>query len=520
MNEHTFYSILFELSEDRWGNDALKAPDFFGDLNIHQIVDGITGGKEYEEYNLKPFFYAPLRRINGIKYRQEIMQDLDDPSIFERSNVFSKQMRDMRKSLGISQKTSYKGHKQSWFLEAVVIYCAAVDSFANDLFNLDLKSRGFQSFRNYLKSYSNRADFISLQSETKKLKAALEAIRYCILLEDGGRFTIRKYESEPDYSVEINELFAKFRGNYVDNDETQLDDNGVESMNHIEAIMLDFVTRLHPEIFASLDEYCAKNISFMDETITTYDREIQFYIAYLNHIADLKEAKLQFCYPYISDNSKEVFDYDGFDLALADKRIRYREGPIVVNSFHMNGEERILVITGPNQGGKTTFARTFGQLHYLASLGCPVPGSKARLFLFDNLFTHFEREEKVENMRGKLEDDLVRIHHILSQATSRSIIIVNEIFTSTTLVDEISLSVKLMKKITQLEALCAWVTFIDELASFGPRTVSMVSTVDPQNPAVRTFKIERRPADGLAYATAIAQKYNLTYEFIRKRMES
>ena len=77
-----------------------------------------------------------------------------------------------------------------------------------------------------------------------------------------------------------------------------------------------------------------------------------------------------------------------------------------------------------------------------------------------------------------------------------------------------------MERLVKRRALCVWVTFVDELASFGPQVVSMVSTVVPEDPARRTFKILRLPADGLAYALAIAQRYELTYDMIRRRIKS
>lgn len=510
----TFHSILYEKAEDSDKKETSQAPPFFVDLNLDQIIGSIMTGRK--EYDLQPFFYTPLHEFDAITYRHEVLRDLENQALFENLRSFAQKMRAMRERLAQADKLYYHYQKEHWFVEAVETYCDAVTGLEHDLSLVEVRSRGFVAFRDYVTDYTHSQLFTALLTETQQLQDELSSVKYCVLIK-GSSVKVRAYDGESDYSAEVEETFAKFKQGAVKDYRVKF--RSWPEMDHVEAQILSLVARLFPDIFGHLDAYCTTHARYLDTTLAAFDREVQFYLAYLEYIAPLKRAGLPFCYPHLSEAAKDVYDYDGFDLALASKLVA-EHMPVVCNDFSLSGAERIIVVTGPNQGGKTTFARAFGQVHYLASLGCPVPGRQAQLFLWDQLFTHFEKEETITDLRGKLQDDLVRIHTIVQQATSSSIVILNEMFTSTTLDDALFLSEKIMERLLQLDVLCVWVTFIDELASFGEQTVSTVSTVVPDNPAERTFKIIRRPADGLAYALAIAEKYRLTYDGVKERIHS
>jgi hypothetical protein len=488
-----------------------EEPHCFSDLLLDQVTAAITRGRE--DYRLLPFFYDHLTSRDDIAFRHEVWRDLEDQAVAAGLRFFSGEMRDVRQRINWAKKTRFEQHRRGIHLDAVTRYCDAVEHLSRTLRTNEVTSRALLEFRDVVTRYANSPTFENLARESRQLNTKLSEVRYSINVR-GSRVRVLRYDGEADYGAEIEEAFERFQQGAVS--DYRLTFSDWPDMNHVESQIADRVALLFRDIFSELQAFCERTGDFVDADVSTFDREIQFYFAYLDFIGPLKAHDLSFCLPDVHD-SKAVLASQTFDIALASKLVTQGTS-VVCNDFRLDGPERIVVISGPNQGGKTTFARSFGQLHFLASLGCPVPGEQASLFLFDNLYTHFGKEEDPTYQTGKLEDDLLRIQDVLARATSRSVIVMNEIFASTTTHDALVLGTKALEKVIELDALCVVVTFIDELTLLGPSIVSMTSSVNPDNPVERTFKIVRHPADGLAYAISIAEKYGLTYDRLRKRI--
>ncbi|HUN86794.1 MAG TPA: hypothetical protein VMU48_20605 [Terracidiphilus sp.] len=509
-----FRSILFPNGQVLPEMDRQPQPECFADLNLDQIVAAVTAGRD--DFDLKPFFYLPSRAVTEISYRHDVFRDLEYPATADCLRTFAAEMHKMRDEISRTQKLYYELQRRRCLLDSVGGYCAALRRFGGGLRSANIRSQGLTAFRLYLEDYLSTPRFRRMEADAQRIAGELGEIRYALLIA-GKRITVQGYEPEPDYGADVLETFEKFRQGGTK--ERLFNFRFALEMNHVEAAILDRVARLYPDVFAALAGFYSAHTHFQNPVIAQFDREAQFYLAWTEHMDRLRNKGLSFCYPEVSDQSKGESAEEAFDLALADKLRADDSGKrVVTNDFSLAGEERILVVTGPNQGGKTTFARMIGQLHYLAGLGCPVPARGARLFLADQVFTHFEKEEEIGNLTGKLGDELLRIRHILELATPESVLIMNESFLSTTLKDALFLSREVMMRIVQMDMICVSVTFLDELVSMSASTVSMVGEVDREDPSQRTFRILRKPADGLAYAMAIAEKYRLTEDAVKKRI--
>ena len=511
-----FFSILYPSKTVCETALSQVSPDFFYDLNLAPVVSSILRG--CPGYGLEGLFFTPPKDRETILYRQDIMKDLEDPKTRETVSSCSraifrleKNREEIKKNLSSNRWYENSRLSQGRLLECAENYCHEVERLLECLVNRKLASKGMVSFRDYLLSYSSREGYLGIRSEMIHLRKSLSGIHYCMNISN-GTIRVRNFDGQPDLTSRILSNFARFQSKQGDS--RTADRKDLFLAEHVEAAVLNLVAVQNKDAFSELTRFSIRHLDFSDETLVRFSMEVQFFLSYFSFISPMKSAGLPFCFPQLCSSPDHFHCTNGFDIALASKIL----DKIVVNDFSLDYPERILVVTGPNQGGKTTYARAFGQIHWLASLGLCVPGNEAVLYVFDQILTHFGHQEKWETHNGRLRDDLTRLHDLLQKASPQTLVIINEIFASATYSDGLILGRHMMDTLISQKIPSLIVTFLDELSQYGESVVSMVSQVDSFDPCKRTFKIIRKRADGLAYALDLVRKHQLTQEQLERRI--
>ncbi len=508
-----FDSILFGAGGGDQTAEPPPAPDCLVDLGLDQLVERLNRGRE--GYRLADFFHQPLAEPRLIAYRQAVMRDLADDGVHEALDRFTRTMRQRQREFAQAASMSHRLQAQRWQLEAAASYRRAVNELADALHSAPLASEGLTSFRHYLGAYVESEAFAAFCRALDAVTEALDAVHYTVAIEDDA-VEVQAFAGEADYLAEIESTFAGLREAGAVPAE-QADHQDTLGVSVLEARILDYVAALFPDAFDRLAMFCRDDASYQDPTLVRFEREVAFYLAYRELMTALEADGVAFCYPELVTAKGNIRARGVADIALAAKLAGGSQA-VVTNDFAYEGGERALVVTGPNQGGKTTFARSVGQLHYLAALGLPVPACEARLLHVDAVLTHFDREEAINEQQGRLEADLWRARAILNRVGPHTLVILNELFQSTQASDAVALTRRILTRLRDGDALAVCVTFVPEAVAGDPASVTMVSTRDPADPEQPAYGVVRRRPGASAHAETLAARHGLTPQRLARRL--
>lgn len=496
-------SILYkgEMNYSSFDKDHL-----FADLRLDQVLDEIIG--KQDDVSVRDYFYQKPENLDDLTFRLEIIKELDMLAMRGIVQEFLRQHSTCKIYMDNSQTLSQRQTKQKWFFDAATIYCNHLIELRDKLLQERLKSEGLQRFLSCLQEYIKAPDFESLFNDVKTCAAQLDSIRYTIDINlNQNRVRISKDDVvAKDYIGSLAKAFSQYE---LSLDSRIIPFPGV-NMGTLELSILEMLNDNYPDEFKMLNDFYVQHLSFATSFVDAFVHELQFYLQYIKYMDRLKEKGYVFSYPsFVSQKAMKI--RSGYDLSLAQSENRL----IATNDFDMDVGENF-VITGPNQGGKTTYVRMLGQIAYFVSMGLPAPCKSIETYFIERIYTHFAQEEDLSTNFGRLKEELQRIKTIFETMPRNSMVIFNDLFASTTTYDALQMGRDILRKFISQGCLCLFVSHIHEMADAAPGIVSLYADVGA---AQKTYQVSRGHSENKAFLNHLINKYQLQYNDIMRRVK-
>lgn len=520
-------------------------PKYLEDLNLDLIIEQIRF--QYVEDVRAFYWYFPENEACE-RYRREVYGDVKKESIKEGLADFINQMQERAKALNNKAEVELDMQKAVWHLWEVYHYCNAferlyyklsgrisyldseIDKAQNQKIpHLQPTSEGFRSFVEYLDNYLADEKFVQMKIKCYALIGKLKNFHLVLKLENDNLF-IGQEELEGNYESFLDKSFPErkeLRSPFAAN----------RNMSNLEMELFKLLNKKNSAFFEEISSFYGAYEQYADEVLLRFKQEIGFYLAFYRFEEGMKSEDFAFAVPEMNPK-KEMQAAGLYDLALACVNCRENK-EVISNDMVYHEGEKFFVVTGPNQGGKTTFARSLGQLVYFTKMGLDVPAVAANVHYFSDVLSHFSVEESIETGRGKLKEELARLAPMMKDGFENAFIIINELFTTAANYDACIMGKRVLKHFLEQNCRGVYVTHLKELSE-GEQIVSLRALVEevevPVEEAanmaktqaqptktkiknIRKFKIIRGEADNLGYAGDLVDKYRLSYEQICERIK-
>ena len=301
----------------------------------------------------------------------------------------------------------------------------------------------------------------------------------------------------------------------------------VNSTFYLDSVVNKMVGTLVKKLRETLTKYADVAILNISELVP----EFLYYIRCAERISRLMEKGCVFCeaQPITAGQAKnagmqaandtismEALDFYNLKLAMNMENVN----EIVPNDLIFDRKNTVYILTGANRGGKTTMTQAVGQLFVLAQGGLFVPAKKFRYVPCDSIFTHFPADEDKTMDLGRLGEECVRFKEMFSMATDKSLMLLNETFSTTSFEEGYYIAKDSVKALLNNAVRTIYNTHMHKLGedaeeltreSMGAGAASLVMKTEEGK---RSFKVILSKPEGSSYAKDIAEKYGVTYDML------
>ncbi|MCM1058380.1 MAG: hypothetical protein NC517_12350 [Firmicutes bacterium] len=479
-------------------------PGFFWDLNLNQIMELVQ--RQSPQYDVLKLYYCfPADEVCA-RYRREIYGDIKQPEVYECFRVFSERMRKAAAAKECFGAVRTELQKGAWYVIAADEYCAAVSGLQAALSGMSLYSEGLKKLSEYLDGCIEQESFRKCREEAGAIRRMQSELHLILEIED-NRIVVNRGKGRGAYERKLGyEEGARRPAPFL----------GGPEMSPLEEAVFGAFRRKEPELFDRVERFAEGCPDHEDPAILRLEQEIQYYLAFFRFEEQMKEQGFSFCTPD-TDRDRNMGASGLYDLALACAN-HARGRAVVSNDFAYEEGERFFVVGGPNQGGKTTFARSLGQLVYFGKMGLDVPAVWANVPYFTALLTHFSAEESLGSGKGKLKEELMRLAPMMKEQAEGAFVIINELFTTAAHYDGCVMGKRVLSHFIEKGCMGIYVTHLKELGDSMEGVAALTAMLDGSRERKRTYKISRQKLEDVGYAEDIVKKYGLTYQKLHKRL--
>jgi hypothetical protein len=185
--------------------------------------------------------------------------------------------------------------------------------------------------------------------------------------------------------------------------------------------------RIHDEGIAFVTVALAQTYDHVRDFFHNLQLELAFYLGSVNLYRLLTEKGEPVCFPTAIEGTDPLLSFQKlYDASLA---LTVKER-VVGNDIGVGGDG-LIVITGANQGGKSTFLRSVGLAQLMMQAGLFVGAENFSASLCEGLFTHYKREESAALESGKFDEELARMSEIVDHLSPHALVLFNESFAAT-----------------------------------------------------------------------------------------